>query len=30
MPSTRFDDNGVGDIAYIGIINANKYRLFRS
>lgn len=29
-PSTRFDDNGVGVLTYIGIINANKYRLFRN
>ena len=29
-PSTRFDDDGVGFLNYIGIVNANKYRLFRN
>ena len=29
-PSTRFGDNGVGVLLYIGIINVNTYRLFRN
>ena len=29
-PSARLDDNGGGVLTYIGIINANKYRLFRN